>query len=77
LLIVQYIIIDKQYIITILLVSEEHMAQTYKVIIVGDRGVGKSSFVYQRLRGRFNPTYNPTFGVDTNSVTFYLQKIRK
>jgi GTP-binding nuclear protein Ran len=50
------------------------MAQTYKVIIVGNRGVGKSSFVYQRLRGGFNPKYNPTCGVDTNSLTFYSQK---
>ena len=39
--------------------------QTTHVLIVGDAGVGKTSFINKKLGHRFNPMYQPTNRIDT------------
>ena len=38
--------------------------QTFKIIIIGDAGVGKSSFMNRFVHGIFNHNYVGTIGVD-------------
>ena len=42
----------------------------YKIIIVGDGGVGKTSFINHHLDNIFTPKYTPTKGKDIYSITF-------
>eukprot|EP00754_Rhynchopus_humris_P036523 Rhum_TRINITY_DN18639_c0_g1::Rhum_TRINITY_DN18639_c0_g1_i1::g.168087::m.168087/K07874/RAB1A; Ras-related protein Rab-1A len=41
-----------------------------KTIVIGDAGVGKSSFLHRYTEGDFNPTYIATIGVDFKIDTF-------
>ena len=41
-----------------------------KVLIVGDGGVGKSSFLTRYMYGNFNPRYIPTLGVEVHVLNF-------
>ena len=42
----------------------------FKIIIAGDGGVGKTTFVKQHLHKKFTPAYVPTLGVDVDPITF-------
>jgi GTP-binding nuclear protein Ran len=44
--------------------------QRFKIIITGDAGVGKTTFVKQHLRNKFTTEYVPTLGVDVDPITF-------
>jgi GTP-binding nuclear protein Ran len=43
---------------------------TFKVILVGDEGVGKTSLIKRHITGQFFAQYIPTLGVDVNPVRF-------
>lgn len=43
---------------------------TFKVIITGDGGVGKTAFINRHITGEFNNKYEPTIGVDIRSLQF-------
>eukprot|EP00330_Aristerostoma_sp_ATCC50986_P004329 CAMPEP_0114591336 /NCGR_PEP_ID=MMETSP0125-20121206/13398_1 /TAXON_ID=485358 ORGANISM="Aristerostoma sp., Strain ATCC 50986" /NCGR_SAMPLE_ID=MMETSP0125 /ASSEMBLY_ACC=CAM_ASM_000245 /LENGTH=230 /DNA_ID=CAMNT_0001789349 /DNA_START=44 /DNA_END=736 /DNA_ORIENTATION=- len=43
----------------------------YKLVLVGDGGVGKTTFVKRHLTGEFEKKYIATQGVEVNSITFY------
>lgn len=45
-----------------------------KVIIVGDGGVGKTTFVNRHRTGEFTKNYNATMGVDVSSLHFATSK---
>ena len=36
----------------------------FKLMFVGDQAVGKSSIITRFIKNEFDPTHNPTFGVD-------------
>lgn len=36
----------------------------YKIVVIGDSGTGKSTFMNRLLTGKFTSTYKPTLGVD-------------
>ena len=40
------------------------MANAVKIVLIGDAGVGKSSFLLQYTEQRFSPSYMSTIGVD-------------
>eukprot|EP00058_Branchiostoma_floridae_P007222 XP_002592710.1 hypothetical protein BRAFLDRAFT_67150 [Branchiostoma floridae] len=42
----------------------------YKVVMVGDSVVGKTSFILRVCRDEFKPNLNPTIGVDSQVKTF-------
>ena len=46
------------------------MAFNFKIILVGDGGVGKSSFVKKHRTGEFEKKYIATQGVDVSCLTF-------
>lgn len=43
----------------------------FKVILVGDGGVGKTTFVKRHLSGEFERRYIPTMGVEVHPLAFY------
>ena len=42
----------------------------FKLVILGDRGVGKTTFVKRHLTGEFNKKYEPTYGADVYPLQF-------
>ncbi len=43
---------------------------TFKLVIVGDGGVGKTTFVKRHITGEFQKPYIPTNGADVTSIDF-------
>lgn len=43
----------------------------YKIVLVGDGGVGKTTFVKRHQTGEFEKKYIATQGVDVSSIVFY------
>ena len=43
---------------------------TFKLILVGDGGVGKSTFVKRHVSGEFEKKYVPTLGVEVYPLKF-------
>ncbi|CUF13200.1 ras-related GTP-binding nuclear protein Rtb2, putative, partial [Bodo saltans] len=46
-----------------------HSSVPFKLILVGDGGVGKSTFLKRHLTGEFEKNYIATFGVDVHPLT--------
>jgi GTP-binding nuclear protein Ran len=46
----------------------------FKVVLLGDGGVGKTTFVKRHLTGEFEKKYVATQGVDVSSIIFYTNK---
>lgn len=46
------------------------MSPNYKIVLLGDSGVEKTSFVKRHLTGQFEEKYNPTMGVNSSNMTF-------
>jgi GTP-binding nuclear protein Ran len=44
---------------------------TFKLVLVGDGGVGKTTFVKRHLTGEFEKKYIATRGVNVNPIIFY------
>lgn len=44
--------------------STSWQEKLFKVLVIGDIGVGKSSFVLRYVKKRFDEEYKPTLGVD-------------
>ncbi|CAK4071627.1 unnamed protein product [Aphanomyces euteiches] len=42
----------------------------FKLVLVGDRGVGKSAFIKQHYYGEFQEKYTPTLGTEVHPLTF-------
>ncbi|KAI3669297.1 hypothetical protein L6452_40528 [Arctium lappa] len=45
----------------------------YKLVILGDQSVGKSSIITKFMYDKFDTTYQPTIGIDFLSKTIYLE----
>ncbi len=43
----------------------------FKLILVGDGGVGKTTFITRHRTGEFEKRYIPTLGIDVNPLPFY------
>merc|ERR1711894_73927 len=56
----------------------DHLTDTFKYIITGDIGVGKSCLMLQFTKEQFNPTHELTIGVEfgTRTITIDDTKIR-
>jgi GTP-binding nuclear protein Ran len=46
------------------------MATTFRILIIGDKGVGKTTFIKRHITGHFLDDYNPTNQVDTYQMVF-------
>ncbi|KAK1429600.1 hypothetical protein QVD17_11814 [Tagetes erecta] len=51
---------------------------SFKLVIVGDGGIGKTTFVKRHLTGEFEKKYEPTIGVEVHPLDFFTNcgKIR-
>jgi len=47
---------------------------SYKLILVGDGGVGKTTFVRRHIHGEFNIKYRPTVGCSIHGLDFTTNK---
>eukprot|EP01012_Entosiphon_sulcatum_P050646 TRINITY_DN6953_c0_g1_i1.p1 TRINITY_DN6953_c0_g1~~TRINITY_DN6953_c0_g1_i1.p1 ORF type:complete len:220 (-),score=62.97 TRINITY_DN6953_c0_g1_i1:174-833(-) len=47
---------------------------TFKLIMVGDGGVGKTTFVKRHLTGEYEKKYIPTIGVEVHPLKFYTNR---
>lgn len=43
---------------------------TFKCVLVGDGGVGKTTFINKHMTGKFVPVYDPTLGVEVHPLVF-------
>jgi GTPase SAR1 family protein len=46
--------------------------QTFKILVVGDAGVGKSALMNRFVHGVYNNNYNATIGVDFKIATINI-----
>ena len=49
---------------------------TFKLVLVGDGGVGKTTFVKRHITGEFENKYIATLGVEVQSLVFHTQRGR-
>ena len=47
------------------------MDSQFKVVLVGNKGVGKTTFIKRHLTGNFDAKYIATMGVEVTPLTFY------
>jgi len=47
----------------------------YKMVVLGDQGVGKSALVWKFVYNGFEDKYLPTIGIDFFTKTIYLSKL--
>jgi Ras-related protein Rab-6A len=45
----------------------------YKLVFLGDQSVGKTSIITRFMYDKFDPSYQPTIGIDFLSKTMYLE----
>ena len=46
----------------------------FKILIIGDGGVGKTTFITRHRTGEFTKNYQATMGVEVNPLPFYTNK---
>lgn len=50
-----------------------HSKINFKIIVVGDRGIGKTSLIVRYVKGTFDKNYNVTVGVEFYSRIIEIQ----
>jgi GTP-binding nuclear protein Ran len=51
--------------------APERRIPTFKLVLIGDGGVGKTTFVKRHLSGEFEKKYVPTMGVEVHPLNFF------
>lgn len=51
--------------------NEQNTIPTFKVVLVGDGGVGKTTFVKRHISGEFEKRYLATMGVEVHPLRFH------
>ena len=54
----------------IIQINKVKMTTNFKILILGDGGVGKTNFITMQSRNEFNRHYNPTFGVENTDILY-------
>ena len=56
------------------MVEANYTIPEFKLVLVGDGGVGKTTFVKRHLTGEFEKKYIATLGVEVHPMTFHTTK---
>lgn len=48
--------------------------KAFKLVLVGDGGVGKTTFIKRHLTGEFSVRYDPTLGMEVHPLTFHTNR---
>ena len=54
-----------------ILQSKSSNVNKFKLLLVGDSGVGKTTFITRHKTAEFTREYNPTMGVEVNPLNFH------
>lgn len=54
--------------------GQQQPMATFKLVLVGDGGVGKTTFVKRHLTGEFEKKYVATLGVEVHPLTFHTNR---
>jgi small GTP-binding protein len=54
--------------------TDPEQRNNFKCVLVGDGGVGKTTYVKRLQWGEFNTLYHPTFGVEISSLGFHTNR---
>lgn len=54
--------------------QDQPVVATFKLILVGDGGTGKTTFVKRHLTGEFEKKYIATIGVEVHPLTFHTNR---
>lgn len=54
--------------------TSENNSKPFKVIIVGDGGTGKTTYIKRHLTGEFEKKYDATIGVEVHPMTFFTTR---
>lgn len=58
----------------LLLIKSNEQVPEFKLILVGDGGVGKTTFVKRHLTGEFEKKYVATLGVEVHPLIFHTNR---
>merc|ERR1712113_1110585 len=54
--------------------TAQNQVPEFKLVLVGDGGVGKTTFVKRHLTGEFEKKYVATLGVEVHPMVFYTNR---
>ena len=55
-------------------IKSDQQEQLFKIVIIGDQRVGKTTFIKQLVHNIYSPNYTKTIGADISTITIRSKK---